>query len=33
MAKRIVTLTLNPAVDSSCEAEQVRAVHKIRTTN
>ena len=33
MGKRIVTLTLNPAVDSSCSAERVRPVHKVRTTN
>ncbi|MBW8270491.1 1-phosphofructokinase family hexose kinase [Caldovatus aquaticus] len=29
---RIVTLTLNPAVDLACEAEAVRPVRKIRTT-
>jgi fructose-1-phosphate kinase PfkB-like protein len=28
---RIVTLTLNPAIDSSSEAEAVRPTHKIRT--
>lgn len=31
--KTIVTLTLNPAIDGSCEAQQVRPTHKIRTTN
>jgi 6-phosphofructokinase 2 len=31
--KPIVTLTLNPAVDASSEAEKVQAVRKIRTTN
>jgi 6-phosphofructokinase 2 len=29
--KPIVTLTLNPAIDSSCQADEVGAVHKIRT--
>ncbi len=29
--KPIVTLTLNPAIDASCEAEEVRPIHKIRT--
>ncbi|WP_181705727.1 1-phosphofructokinase family hexose kinase [Chthonobacter rhizosphaerae] len=29
----IVTLTLNPAVDGSADAEVVRPTHKIRTTN
>lgn len=29
--KPIVTLTLNPAIDSSCQADQVHPVHKIRT--
>ena len=29
----IVTLTLNPAIDAACEAEVVRPIHKIRTTN
>jgi 6-phosphofructokinase 2 len=29
--KPIVTLTLNPAIDSSCQADEVRPVHKIRT--
>lgn len=29
----IVTLTLNPAIDGSCEAEQVRHTQKIRTTS
>ncbi|MCG5514169.1 1-phosphofructokinase family hexose kinase [Ectothiorhodospira shaposhnikovii] len=33
MTKRIVTLTLNPAVDASCATDKVRPVHKIRTTN
>lgn len=33
MGKRIVTLTLNPAVDSSCTTERVRPLHKVRTTN
>ncbi len=31
--KPIVTLTLNPAIDASCEAETVRPIHKIRTSN
>jgi 6-phosphofructokinase 2 len=31
--KPIVTLTLNPSVDGSAEAEVVRHTHKIRTTN
>jgi 6-phosphofructokinase 2 len=31
--KPIVTLTLNPAIDASCEAAEVRPIHKIRTTN
>jgi 6-phosphofructokinase 2 len=31
--KPIVTYTLNPAIDASCEAEVVRPIHKIRTTN
>jgi 6-phosphofructokinase 2 len=30
---RIVTLTVNPAIDGACEAEAVRPIHKIRTTN
>ena len=30
--KPIVTLTLNPAIDASCEAEEVRPIHKIRTS-
>ncbi|MEO1089003.1 MAG: 1-phosphofructokinase family hexose kinase [Pseudomonadota bacterium] len=30
--KAIVTLTLNPAVDSSSEAELIRPIHKIRTS-
>ena len=29
--KPIVTLTLNPAINSSCQADEVRPVHKIRT--
>jgi 6-phosphofructokinase 2 len=29
----IVTLTLNPAIDGSCDAPKVRPTHKIRTTN
>jgi 6-phosphofructokinase 2 len=29
--KPIVTLTMNPAIDSSCQADEVRPVHKIRT--
>lgn len=29
---RIVTLTLNPTIDGSSEAEQVRPQHKVRTT-
>jgi 6-phosphofructokinase 2 len=33
MPKRIVTLTLNPAVDASCATEEVRPVNKLRTTN
>ncbi len=33
MGKRIVTLTLNPAVDSSCATDRVRPLHKVRTTN
>ncbi|WP_264478460.1 1-phosphofructokinase family hexose kinase [Microvirga rosea] len=31
--KPIVTLTLNPAIDGSSEAEAVRPIHKVRTTN
>ncbi|MCW3476432.1 1-phosphofructokinase family hexose kinase [Limobrevibacterium gyesilva] len=31
MGPRIVTLTLNPAVDVACDAEAVRPVHKVRT--
>lgn len=30
---RIVTLTLNPTVDSSCEADRVVPIHKVRTHN
>lgn len=33
MPKRIVTLTLNPAVDASCATEEVRPINKLRTTN
>ncbi|WP_262265735.1 1-phosphofructokinase family hexose kinase [Microvirga yunnanensis] len=29
--KRIVTLTLNPAIDGAAEAEEIRPIHKIRT--
>jgi hypothetical protein len=29
--KPIVTLTLNPAIDASCQADEVRPVHKIGT--
>ncbi|HLT01077.1 MAG TPA: 1-phosphofructokinase family hexose kinase, partial [Geminicoccaceae bacterium] len=29
--KPIVTLTLNPAIDSSCQAQEVHPVHKVRT--
>jgi 6-phosphofructokinase 2 len=31
--KTIVTLTLNPAIDGSCDAPRVHPTHKIRTTN
>lgn len=31
--ERIATLTMNPAIDSSCEAETVSPTHKIRTHN
>ena len=31
--KSIVTLTVNPAIDGSCDAQQVRPTHKVRTTN
>lgn len=31
--KPIVTLTANPTLDGTCEAEVVRPIHKIRTTN
>jgi 6-phosphofructokinase 2 len=31
--KPIVTLTLNPCIDSAAEAERVQPVHKIRTSN
>lgn len=30
--KAIVTLTLNPAIDASCQAEKIHPIHKIRTT-
>lgn len=30
---RIVTLTMNPAIDGSCEADRVFPTHKIRTNN
>jgi len=29
--KRMVTLTLNPAIDGAAEAEEIRPIHKIRT--
>lgn len=29
----IVTVTLNPAIDGACAAQEVRHTHKIRTTN
>jgi 6-phosphofructokinase 2 len=29
----IVTLTLNPAIDSACETDEVRPIHKVRTRN
>jgi 6-phosphofructokinase 2 len=31
--KPIVTLTLNPSIDGASEAEEVRPIHKIRTSN
>jgi 6-phosphofructokinase 2 len=31
--KPILTCTLNPAIDASCQAEVVRPIHKIRTSN
>ena len=31
--KPIVTLTLNPAIDASCAADEVRPIRKIRTSN
>jgi 6-phosphofructokinase 2 len=31
--KPIVTITLNPSIDSASEAEEVRPIRKIRTTN
>lgn len=31
--KPIVTLTLNPSIDGSSEAQTVRPIHKVRTTN
>lgn len=33
MTRRIVTLTLNPAVDSSCKTDVVKPVRKIRTND
>ncbi len=30
---RIVTLTLNPSIDGASEADAVRPIHKVRTTN
>lgn len=33
MPAEILTLTLNPAVDGSCETDVVRHTHKVRTTN
>ncbi len=29
----IVTLTLNPAIDAACQADEVRPIRKIRTSN
>lgn len=31
--KPIVTITLNPAIDGASEADEVRPIHKVRTTN
>lgn len=31
--KPIVTLTLNPTIDGAAEADRVRPIHKVRTTN
>ncbi len=31
--KPIATLTLNPAIDSACQAEEIHPIRKIRTTN
>jgi len=31
--KPIVTLTLNPAIDASCQADEVQPIRKIRTSN
>ncbi|MFN3889238.1 MAG: 1-phosphofructokinase family hexose kinase [Beijerinckiaceae bacterium] len=31
--KPIITLTLNPAIDGACEADEVRPIRKIRTRN
>ena len=31
--KPILTLTLNPSIDGSCEAEKVQPIHKVRTSN
>jgi 6-phosphofructokinase 2 len=33
LMKPIVTLTLNPAIDAACQAEEVRPIHKIRTSH
>jgi 6-phosphofructokinase 2 len=33
MGPRIVTLTLNPAVDLACTAPELRQTHKIRTSD
>ena len=30
--KPIVTLTLNPAIDASCQADEIHPIHKIRTS-
>jgi 6-phosphofructokinase 2 len=32
MPNRIITLTLNPAVDLACSAASVQHTHKVRTT-
>ena len=31
--KPVITLTLNPAIDTACEADTIRPIRKIRTTN